>query len=74
MDIPDIKHVVQFVVPSSLSVLNQHAGHAGHSGQHALAIVLVEPAVFQTVKKRRNPKVKRKQRPRRATLSHICHA
>ncbi|KAH9953948.1 hypothetical protein BC827DRAFT_1144959, partial [Russula dissimulans] len=50
MDIPDIEHVVQFAVLTSLSVLNQRVGCAGHSGQHTLAIILVEPSVFQTKK------------------------
>ncbi|KAH9954792.1 hypothetical protein BC827DRAFT_1142748, partial [Russula dissimulans] len=36
MDISDIERVVQFAVPTSLSVLNQHVGRAGHSGQHVL--------------------------------------
>ncbi|KAH9966622.1 P-loop containing nucleoside triphosphate hydrolase protein [Russula dissimulans] len=48
MDIPDIERVVQFSVPTSLSVLNQCAGRAGRSGQHALAILLAEPSGFQT--------------------------
>jgi len=53
MDIPDIECIVQFGVPHSLSVLNQRAGRAGRSGQHVLAVVLAEPSVFQTIKKRK---------------------
>src|SRR5712672_3276442 len=65
MDIPDIECIVQFGVPTSLSVLNQHVGHAGHSGQHALGILLVEPSVFQTVKKKKKPEEDKKAKTRR---------
>ncbi|KAI9061339.1 P-loop containing nucleoside triphosphate hydrolase protein [Trametes sanguinea] len=47
MDISDIDIVVQFLMPSSLSVWTQRAGRAGRSGNHCLAILLVEPAVFE---------------------------
>jgi superfamily II DNA helicase RecQ len=52
MDIPDVDHSVQYMVPSSLSVWTQCAGCIGRSGQPALAILLVEPSVFQTKKKK----------------------
>ena len=53
MDIPDVERVVQFAISASLSVLSQRVGRAGHSGQHALGILLAEPSVFQTVKKKK---------------------
>jgi superfamily II DNA helicase RecQ len=65
MDIPDIEHVVQFAVPTSLLVLNQCVGHAGCSGQHALAIILVEPSVFQTVKKKKKAEENKKAKTQR---------
>jgi len=51
MDIPDIELVVQYMVPTALSILTQRFGRVGRSGQPALAILLVEPSVFQTKKK-----------------------
>src|ERR1700722_11267866 len=51
MDIPDIDRVVQFMVPASLSVLTQRFGRAGRAGQHAIAILLAEPSIFQMKKK-----------------------
>jgi superfamily II DNA helicase RecQ len=51
MDIPDIERVMQFMVPTSLLVLTQCFGRAGHTGQQAIAILLVEPSVFQMKKK-----------------------
>ncbi len=47
MDIPDIDISVQFLVAGLLSVWMQCAGRAGHAGQHALAILLVEPGIFE---------------------------
>lgn len=51
MDISDIDCVVQFMVPSSLSVLTQRFGRAGRSGQAALTILLAEPTAFHIKKK-----------------------
>ncbi|KAI0744930.1 P-loop containing nucleoside triphosphate hydrolase protein [Earliella scabrosa] len=47
MDIPDIDISVQFLAASSLSVWMQRAGRAGRAGQPAMAILLVEPSIFQ---------------------------
>ena len=50
MDIPDVEFVVQFSVPSSLSIWMQRAGHAGQSPHlEATAILLVEWSVLQRV-------------------------
>ncbi|KAI0692066.1 P-loop containing nucleoside triphosphate hydrolase protein, partial [Cerioporus squamosus] len=46
MDIPDIDMSIQFLAASSLSVWIQRAGRAGRTGQHAFAILLVEPSIF----------------------------
>jgi superfamily II DNA/RNA helicase len=54
MDIPDIERVIQFMVPSSLSVCIQRFGRAGRSGQASIAILLAEQSVFQTKKKPRS--------------------
>jgi len=54
MDIPDIERVVQFMLPSSLSILIQRFGRAGRSGQPALAILLVEATAFHTKKNMRH--------------------
>ena len=54
VDIPDIKQVIQFGVPSSLSVWIQHAGHAGRLAEiKAHAILLYKKLVFHWQKKRR---------------------
>jgi hypothetical protein len=53
MDIPDIERVVQFMLPSSLSILIQRFGRAGRSGQSALAILLAEATAFHRKKKTR---------------------
>ncbi|KAJ3544609.1 hypothetical protein NMY22_g2725 [Coprinellus aureogranulatus] len=51
-DIPDIKLIIQLGVPSSLAVWIQRAGRAARSPTlHGRAILLVEPSVFQVVKK-----------------------
>jgi superfamily II DNA/RNA helicase len=52
MDIPDIEREVQFMVASSLSVHVQRLGRTGRSGKPSLSILLAEPSVFQTVKKK----------------------
>jgi superfamily II DNA helicase RecQ len=49
MDIPDIRRVVQFKVPGSLSEWMQHFGRAGRDHEPAEAILLVEKSVFQTM-------------------------
>jgi len=51
MDIPNIERIIQFMVPSSLSVLTQWFGRAGRSGQASLTILLVEPTAFHIKKK-----------------------
>jgi bloom syndrome protein len=51
-DIPDIKLIIQFGIPSSLSVWNQRAGRAGRAANiHAHAILLVEKSMFKRKKK-----------------------
>jgi len=53
MDIPDIAFVVQFGVPSSLSVWIQRAGRAGHSRDvQATATLLVERSVMEPLTRR----------------------
>ncbi len=57
-DIPDIEQVVQFGVPSSLSVWTQRSGRAGRSAHiNARAILLVEKSMFERTKKRKGKKV-----------------
>ncbi|KAI0369783.1 P-loop containing nucleoside triphosphate hydrolase protein, partial [Pilatotrama ljubarskyi] len=52
-DIPDIRQVVQFGAPSSLTVWVQRAGRAGRSPElQAEAILLVEQSVFRRQKPR----------------------
>lgn len=51
-DIPDIKLVIQFGVPSSLSVWMQRTGCAGRSADiNAHAVLLVKKSMFQWWKK-----------------------
>ncbi|KAF9471355.1 P-loop containing nucleoside triphosphate hydrolase protein [Pholiota conissans] len=53
-DIPDIEQVVQFGVPSSLSIWMQRAGRAGRSvGINARAILLAEKSMFERQRRRR---------------------
>ena len=52
MDIPDVSHVIQFMVPPTLSVWTQHLGRAGRSGEPAIVILLVEPSVYKLKKSR----------------------
>lgn len=63
MDIRHVVRVVQFMVPPSLSVWEQRKGRAGRDGRTALGILLVEPSVFQRVKrpKPKKPPSKRKR-------------
>ena len=50
-DMPHIEQVVQFLVPSSLSIWMQRAGRAGRNpNSNARAILLVQPTVFQVVR------------------------
>jgi superfamily II DNA helicase RecQ len=50
-DIPNIKQVVQFMVPNNLSIWMQRAGRGGRNRLiSAQAILLVQPSVFQEVK------------------------
>jgi hypothetical protein len=51
MDIPDIECVIQFMLPSSLSVLIQRFRCTGRSRQSALAILLAEATAFHLKKK-----------------------
>ncbi|KAJ3524971.1 hypothetical protein NMY22_g10774 [Coprinellus aureogranulatus] len=51
-DIPDVEQVIQLGVPQSLAVWVQRAGRAGRDKTlKARAILLVEPSVFQPVKR-----------------------
>ncbi|KAF8222271.1 P-loop containing nucleoside triphosphate hydrolase protein, partial [Tricholoma matsutake] len=52
MDIQDVSHVIQFMVPPLLSVWMQHLGRAGRSGAPAIVILLVEPSVYKLRKSR----------------------
>ncbi|KAI0629149.1 P-loop containing nucleoside triphosphate hydrolase protein [Trametes polyzona] len=55
MDIPDIELVVQFGVPENLSIWLQRAGRAGRDPRVAArAIMLVQAAVIQEVKPKKN--------------------
>ncbi|KAK6993268.1 P-loop containing nucleoside triphosphate hydrolase protein [Favolaschia claudopus] len=55
-DISNIELIIQFGVPSSLSVWIQRAGRAGRSRSlQARAILLAEKSMFQRRKKRRKP-------------------
>lgn len=47
MDIADIIRVVQFLLPSSLSVWIQRYGRVGRAGQFSIVILLVERSFFQ---------------------------
>ncbi|KAK7031813.1 P-loop containing nucleoside triphosphate hydrolase protein [Favolaschia claudopus] len=50
-DIPHVEQVVQFMVPTSLSIWMQRAGRAGRNFLVAArAILLVQPSVFKEVK------------------------
>ena len=49
MDIPDVEFVVQFSVPSSLSIWMQRAGRAGWSPHLEATAILVEQSVLQRV-------------------------
>lgn len=48
--------MIQFLVPSSLSVWIQRAGRCGRNGQPSNAYLYVQPSVFQKKKARRRRK------------------
>ncbi|KAH9915001.1 P-loop containing nucleoside triphosphate hydrolase protein, partial [Fomitopsis serialis] len=52
LDISDIRRVIQFMVPTSLSQWLQRYGRAGRDGKPAIAILLAEQSVFKKVKPR----------------------
>ena len=53
-DIPDIEQVIQFGVPSSLSIWVQRAGRAGRSASlNARALLFVEKSMFESQKRKR---------------------
>lgn len=52
MDVPRLPRVVQFKSTTNLLQWSQHAGRGGRNGEPAYALMLVEPSVFQVVKKR----------------------
>ncbi len=52
MDLGDVRRVVQYMIPRKLTQWTQHAGRCGRDGEPAIAILLVEPSVFQKVRKR----------------------
>ncbi|TFY50090.1 hypothetical protein EVJ58_g11198 [Rhodofomes roseus] len=52
LDIGDIRRVIQFMVPTSLSQWLQRYGRAGRDGRPAIAILLIEQSVFKKVKPR----------------------
>jgi superfamily II DNA/RNA helicase len=47
LDISNVHRVIEFMVPSSLSILTQHFGRGGRSGEPTIAILLVEKSVYQ---------------------------
>ena len=53
MDLGDIRRVVQFMITRKLTQWTQHAGRCGRDGQPAIAILLVEPSVFQKVRRKK---------------------
>lgn len=58
LDIHKLVRIVQYMVPGSLSEWIQHYGRAGRDGTPAVVILLVEPSVFERVKKRSKRKTK----------------
>jgi superfamily II DNA helicase RecQ len=52
MDLGDIRRVVQYMIPKTLTQYTQHAGRCGRDGKPALAILLVEPTVFQRIRRK----------------------
>ncbi|KAI9065034.1 hypothetical protein FKP32DRAFT_1545870, partial [Trametes sanguinea] len=47
-DIPDVRHVIQFMAPESLSTWIQRAGRAGRRPDiQAWATFLIQPTLFQ---------------------------
>ncbi|KAI0688542.1 P-loop containing nucleoside triphosphate hydrolase protein, partial [Cytidiella melzeri] len=52
LDIPDLRWVVQYMIPTNLNEWSQHAGRAGRDGEPAVAILLAESSVFQMMKRK----------------------
>ncbi|KAI0696090.1 P-loop containing nucleoside triphosphate hydrolase protein [Cytidiella melzeri] len=52
LDIPDLRWVVQYMIPTNLNEWSQHAGRAGRDGKPAVAILLAESSVFQMMKRK----------------------
>jgi len=50
MDICNVLRIVNYLVPSSESVYIQRIGHGGRNGEPAVAILLIEPSVYQLQK------------------------
>lgn len=61
MDIIFIIRVVQFMIPSSLSVWLQRYGRAGRAGQLSIVVLLVEPAVYEVKKPPKRPATKHRR-------------
>ncbi|KAI0693372.1 P-loop containing nucleoside triphosphate hydrolase protein [Cytidiella melzeri] len=53
MDIPRCPITVQFMVPDSISDYTQHFGRGGRNGDPSISVLLVEPSVYQMIKKRK---------------------
>ena len=49
MHLPDVRRVVQYMIPQQLVQWTQHAGKCGQDGKPSMAILFVEPSVFQEV-------------------------
>jgi hypothetical protein len=52
MDIPKCPITVQFMVPKTISDYTQHFGCAGRDGIPSISVLLVEPSVYQVLKKK----------------------
>jgi superfamily II DNA/RNA helicase len=49
MGLGNIRRVVQYMIPRSLTQFTQRTGVVGRDGKPALSILLVEPTIFQKV-------------------------
>lgn len=58
LDVKRLVRIVEYMVPGSLSEWIQHYGRAGRDGFPAVVVLLVEPSVFERVKKRAKRKTK----------------